>query len=388
MENKHLDSHFFRVTTLSPVHVGSGRKYMRGLDFVYENGSLLFLNNDAIWKAFPAKLPVISKHMADGNINEVEKLYNTLNVLSNPKNILFKADFPFKISEVFQMIADGFNRPMIPGSSIKGSLRSIILNKLHSGNGGHPLNENALVGRIDDSLFKYLQVTDTKWKSRTVLPVKVFSGDLGQNGKANAGRWKDARVKGHVNSFHQELFSFGYEIVPEEEESYCRLNFPSAEKAYNISHSNITIKGLDFFRNFDLIQTIKDYMENYFNKEIAYFKSFANRYLLGDDGRHDLIEFYKYLKNENSQNCSFVLRLGAGSGYYSITGDWQHDNHLVTHYIPKDKREELIAKTRKLTFEQVDEDKFQFTPLGFLLFEEISRVEYEAKMARWEIREE
>lgn len=378
MENKHLDSHFFRVTTLSPVHVGSGRKYMRGLDFVYKNGSLLFLNNDAIWKAFPAKLPVISKHMADGNINEVEKLYNTLNVLSNPKNILFKADFPFKISEVFQMIADGFNRPMIPGSSIKGSLRSIILNKLHSGNGGHPLNENALVGRIDDSLFKYLQVTDTKWKSRTVLPVKVFSGDLGDHHNPDSGQWKDASKGGHNKDFRENAFTSGYEVIPENKISYCRINHPSQEKARIVSRHDRDVIGMQFFQDNDLIMVAREYMKSYLDKEIAFFNHFENTGLLDAEGDNVVSGYFDWLIEQNNNPNSFLLRVGGGSGYYSISGDWKHRDHRVTERDLRTNQVKLPAKTRKLSF-QSTEDAYDFLPLGFLQFEEISYEVYKEK---------
>lgn len=383
MDNKHLNSHYFKVKTLAPVHVGSGRKYMQGLDFIYRDNTLYFLNNDAIWKAFPEKLPLISRHLVDGNIREVENLYNTLRVLQNNKFILFTADFPFKINEIFQMIHDGFNRPIIPGSSIKGSLRSVILNKLNNENGGHTLNEIALVGKIEDSLFKYLQVTDTRWKSKTVLPVKVFSGDLGYNGKSDSGQWKDKRDRGHTGEFHMDMFSTGYELVPEEEASFCRLNFPSSEKALNIKQNCPFVKGIRFFQNFDLFQSIKEYTENYLNKEIAFFTKFENKHFLGGDHKHDVIEFYKYLKNKNSLRHSFVLRLGAGSGYYSITGDWKYDNHLVTIFDHFENRKKLPAKTRKLTFQQLEEDQYQFTPLGFMLFQEINREEYEVNIARW-----
>lgn len=378
MENKHLNSHYFKVTTLAPVHVGSGRKYMQGLDFIYKEGSLLFLNNDAIWKAFPAKLSAISKNMADGNIRAVEELYDSLNILSNPKNILFKAKFPFRINEIFQMINDGFNRPMIPGSSIKGSLRSIILNKLYSENPGRELNEKNLVGNIDDSLFKYLQVTDTTWKSRTVLPVKVFSGDLGGQGNHDSGQWKDAFRGSHNIEFRENAFTSGYEVIPENKVSYCRINYPSQEKAHTVQRYDRAVIGMQFFQNYDLVTVARNYMNNYLTKEIAFFNHFENTGLLDEDGGNVISSYLDWLLEENSNPNCFLLRVGGGSGYYSVSGDWKHRDHIVTERDFRTRQEKLPAKTRKLSFQSIEEG-YDFLPLGFLLFEEIPHEVYNEK---------
>jgi hypothetical protein len=317
--------------------------------------------------------------MADGNIREVENLYHSLNIFSNAKNILLKVKFPFRINEIFQMINDGFNRPMIPGSSIKGSLRSIILNKLHHQNGERVLNERNLVGNIDDSLFKYLQVTDITWKSRTVLPVKVFSGDLGGQGNPDSGQWKDAFRGGHHKDFHENAFTSGYEVIPENKVRFCRINYPSQEKARTVQRYDREVRGMEFFQNYELSSVAREYMQKYLEKEIDFFNHFENAGLLDEEGGNVISGYFEWLLEENSRENSFVLRVGSGSGYYSVSGDWKHRDHRATERDSRTNQEKLPAKTRKLSF--LDQDGvYDFLPLGFLLFEEISREEYETKL--------
>jgi len=378
MDNKHLDNHFFKVTTLSPVHVGSGRKYMYGLDYIYNLKKIYFLNNDSIWKAFPEKLPAIAKHLADGNIAEVVNLYKGLGVFRDNKFILYGSDFPFNVNEIFQAISDGFNRPIIPGSSIKGSLRSIILNRLFRDNSDRELNERQLVGHIDDSLFKYLQVTDTTWKSRTVLPVKVFSGDMGNDNNHDFGQWKDAFRGGHSQEFHEQPFTSGYEVIPDEKISYCRMNWPSAEKTVSIRAYDRNVVGIQFFQHNDFKKAIKEYMNNYLAKEIAFFNHFENDGLLDDEGDNVISGFYNYLLEENKKPGCFILRIGSGSGYYSVSGDWKHQDHLTTERDFRHNQRKLPAKTRKLSFSVIEEG-YDFLPLGYVLFEEIDREQYEIK---------
>lgn len=379
MENKHLDSHYFKLSTLSPVHIGSGRKYMYGLDYIYSSKKLFFLNNDSIWKAFPNKLVEISKHLADGNISEVINLYKKLGVFNDNRFIIFQTDFPFRANEVFQAISDGFNRPIIPGSSIKGSLRSIILNRMYQENPGREMNERNLAGGIDDSLFKYIQVSDTTWKKRKVMPVKVFSGDLGNDRNPDMGQWKDAFRGGHNPMFREEDFTSGYEVIPDESYSYCRINWPSQRKAVNIRNFDRNVVGMNFFQNNDLIETIKNYTIEYLTKETDFFNHFENSGLMDDDDNNVISSYYDYLLEQNQKPGCFILRIGAGSGYYSVSGDWKHQDHLVTEIDLKTNRRKLPAKTRKISF-TVMEEGYDFLPLGYVLFEEISRELYASKI--------
>ena len=68
----------------------------------------------------------------------------------------------------------------------------------------------------------------------------------------------------------------------------------------------------------------------------------------------------------NRQANSCLLRVGAGVGYHSITGDWQLKSQ--DHFSDWNQRDHAIAnKTRKFAYTYSEgADDYIFYPMGFI----------------------
>ena len=101
-------------------------------------------------------------------------------------------------------------------------------------------------------------------------------------------------------------------------------------------------------------------MDKYLKREIAFFKD--SRF---DNVEHidKIIKSLNELKNRNEKSTGALLRLGQGTGFHAMTGDWQYDDHLW----PVDNHKGKVRfKTRKIAFTKSDNDEYTFYPMGFV----------------------
>lgn len=112
------------LTTLTPLHIGDGAELRQDFDFVAGDGKTYRLNEDAILSAFP------------------ERLKNQRGVYVLPGKMLHDEDFQNKDffryvlrgtprsvqsdARLRSFLKDAYDRPYIPGSSLKGALRTAL----------------------------------------------------------------------------------------------------------------------------------------------------------------------------------------------------------------------------------------------------------------------
>ncbi|MEM6337825.1 MAG: RAMP superfamily CRISPR-associated protein, partial [Bacteroidota bacterium] len=113
-----------RIETLTPVHIGSGVTLKRDIDFVVEGGdTTVVAQRDAIaWLAQqPADVVNRFTYNPDQFLNEIDGAQT----------------FPLAVrgagSTILAQLREASGRLLVPGSSIKGGLRSVILNYLWLG---------------------------------------------------------------------------------------------------------------------------------------------------------------------------------------------------------------------------------------------------------------
>lgn len=123
-----LKRHFdITITLLAPLHIGTGRELLRGYDYVPHRGRTWFLDTEAMLDAF------VDEH---GNFDE--------RILGRPAEELlddgdFREDNPIMQYSIAgrprstqegavlrEQIKDVFGRPYVPGSSLKGALRTVL----------------------------------------------------------------------------------------------------------------------------------------------------------------------------------------------------------------------------------------------------------------------
>jgi CRISPR-associated protein Csm5 len=159
---------------LSPIHIGDGNELRQDFDFVVYKGQTLRLNEDAILQAKEEKL----KPSRDGRYPPPGKLLEEADYRNGALFRYVLRGFPRSKrvdARVKTFIKDVYDRPYIPGSSLKGALRTALawtgwkevkprLDRSaigrHKSWAGQPL-EKKLFGRDPNhDLLRALQVSD------------------------------------------------------------------------------------------------------------------------------------------------------------------------------------------------------------------------------------
>lgn len=111
----------YKITLLSPVHIGSGDKLCKNIDYFSDETGTYLVDAD---KFFETLTPT-----------QIDELTNSRDIIEfmernrvNKKDFVKKKISPQKVtaSEINQCIKNSFEIPYIPGSSLKGALRTVI----------------------------------------------------------------------------------------------------------------------------------------------------------------------------------------------------------------------------------------------------------------------
>ena len=112
----------------------------------------------------------------------------------------------------------------------------------------------------------------------------------------------------------------------------------------------------------DLCDIINRHTMNYLTKELAFFEKFI-------DGTHadtikEAIDTLLHMFASLQPN-ECILKLGAGSGFHSITGDWQFDDFVSGELRREKDHQNNLPKSRKIAITQKGE-KCTFELMGFI----------------------
>jgi hypothetical protein len=367
-------THQLKLEVITPVHVGMGmeKKLLKGLDFVIDEkeGVYRVLNNDSILSNLERReIEIVSNYLAAGDFEAFSSFLNKRrSLIEKMTRYTWKSNFR-QATEIRQVSIDGDGKYYIPGSAIKGALRSIILTSLWNGRNGD-INTRHLMGGIENNLMRYLQVTDCYVDEKPgIYPVKVFSADMEKGQKI--GKWKDRSNGGHEEEFNNNRFVNHYEMLPD------GLNRPSATGEFRLNwggyeflkkqNRNITPNlekvfdqsvGIDY-----LFHSARKITQEHIQKEIEFFDIYQNWHL-GEDFFNEL----HWLLEQNTEP-SCLVRIGANVGWHSITGNWKFKSHVEA--VEKNRGyivggRERAFKTRKIGFDHDENAHVRFFLPGFI----------------------
>jgi CRISPR type III-A-associated RAMP protein Csm5 len=323
------DSREVTVEIVTPVHVGttSEKLMRRGTDFFYMNKNLYFVELSTLLKAAAKKgvrMDTVSNLLAENKVNDLQKyLFETLKI--NIDEVSYSViDNSFNPgNEIRPLIRTGLGHPYIPGSSIKGTLRSVLFNYLYdtqNTEGIYPNNlENELLGRFDQSIMRYIRVYDAPFviKDTDVYKIDLF------NLYNDTNNWDSNWKKG---------FNIIAECFMPKATSTFRLDF--ATPLATIIHENYkkgdllptNLKTALTKNPFDQVrQLINNYTRTHLEREIDFFRKYDNA-----DDTDLIIEKLENLLTYTEGSKSCLFRMAYGSGFHGITGDWRFKNHTST----------------------------------------------------------
>jgi hypothetical protein len=353
----------FNLEVLTPVHVGMGKEkdYIKGLDFIYKNHEYQILDQQKLLSGLPPnEIAAVSANLASGNMDEFSRYIQAKNLIT--KNMIqytWSSEYVASDREpIKRTMQDGMGRWFIPGSSLKGAIRSAIATILHKKDKLHDnINIESLLGKIENNVMRFVQVTDCITDGTPgIFPIKIFSADK------NGGAWKHERRGGHSEKFKPVGFVSFYEMLTDEISGHAtkgdfRINWGMNE--FMRQRKTGQVPNLDSIFNNNgidwLIEALRAQTSIFIKKEVEFFKKFENEFL--DYG--NFLDELVWLEEENRQTKDgCILRVGGNVGWHSITGDWRFDD--FSEAVEKNRghlvgKMEKAYKTRKLIF---DGDRF------------------------------
>jgi CRISPR-associated protein Csm5 len=358
------------IETITPVHIGSGILFQKDIEFLRIGEFLGIIDDKKVlkligeeqigtWVSMIEKgeplLPYLQKRSKDLDLEDVCS-----------RTMAFFAENVSNCLTLKEQIHTGTGKPYIPGSSIKGAVRTAIFNSLIHKSGS--VTEQQLKNRknyLDDSFIskklfgkdpnhdslRFLQITDAIFEQGDTIATNMMSMNHTE---------RSTRLDRKVSQLT--------EAVGEEVEAPFRISIDHKKLGENIKYKKI-FTNVDFLNSLPaLFKLINDHTLKLLQEERKVWNDLSNEHAVTE--YLEKIEELIALASPCGENEA-MLRLGHGSGWNFMTGAWPKDpkivpdDHLYEQIINRSRpgnqkkyAEYMFPKTRRM-----DEDGFL---LGFV----------------------
>lgn len=361
----------YKVTAqvLTPLSIGQGseKDWVYGVDYLvrtdpdYEKRLLLYHLD--LGKMYAAGIDVnrLSSYWANGDVGGVERLIgNKLEsvcdfVLPLPTGI-GKQGLKNPIKTFLRN--DLTNRPVLAGSSLKGALRSVLFSNLRTAD---QKDNKSVFGDMKDGtdFMRFIRVGDFEFEKTRLVNTKIFNL-YKENGQWQGGWKHSAANKEDDHSYNPIGFNTIYECLPPMAIAEGSIMFadtlfdrimeqPYREKKSKIMHSPIS----------ELCRRVNDHTWAYLEKEYDFFEKYEVDYT--NNILNAIGDVQNVINDCGTNSC--VLKMSAGSGFHSITGDWQYTEYIENGGKRLDrKRGGVLPKSRKIAVPGTS----LFLPMGFI----------------------
>lgn len=320
--------HNVKLETLTPVHIGSGNLLQNNVEFVEDN---IGEDGSDIYIIDPAKvINLIGVENIDTWVSTIERGENIKNMISrlgkraNPKSYSKRVITNFsKLNNkttLKECIHDGRGIAYIPGSSIKGAIRTAVLASLAMGQReelGSLINlknaktagsevEKRLFGQTPfENIFRFLHIGDAFFKKGCEMSQKTININITERNDLI-----DKKKSQLVEAIATDSISHFTIKFATEYHSLCRNNVSTMPKSINTIGK--------------LFCTINDHTLRLVDSEIRYWEEESKHYI-GAENYIDELYYIKSIIEECKSNSECVLRIGYGSGWRFITGAWTEE---------------------------------------------------------------
>ena len=397
------------LEVISPIHIGgaSENHFGIGMDVFWQNGVLYRVDLKDLAPFFDDRTTSMIATARSGKEIQRALLSKGLNIKQVAKEAW---DCPYQPEqdEVKALIRDGFGKRLIPGSSIKGALRSHLFRSMANSDANSLNGLKQTVKRADDGrrvkrpvsefekrlletdievntrkkeylqLLRFLQVSDFSFDTSEIHPVKIYN--LKRDRGEWYGAWKDRNSQRNSENNNEWMFSprgfvTHYEVIAKHQQSSGRIVFnePPNDGGYKSSYQAFMSK---FGQNFpgdkmmvyDLFSMVNQNTLDFIEQELEYFDEYVdNEYVIDNQ----ITPFYERLKEQVAHlKNACILRVGGGSSFHSITGNWLYKDHIESVEHPlrifMGGKIKNLTKSRKLTFQPTGDELPNFQPMGFI----------------------
>jgi CRISPR type III-A-associated RAMP protein Csm5 len=358
-----------QLETITPLHIGSGVQMMGNAEYVYfsDTKELVLVDEAKV-------LDLIGVDQIQIWVNLVEQgKEDFLQYLKQRKPNLRPSDIakrilplrgnirPERQNSLREQLHNGMGIPYLPGSSLKGAIRTAVFGSevLRFGRvaesdlfNGNRCNHNSLNSRIfgpnpNVDWFRMLQVGDTYFKVGTRA---TFANTLNRQGR-NA----DYEYKNEVKQLIEFIPSGSVAEVP------IQVTSKHLEQILRL-HPNYFKPTARNFNLPSLFEVIHKHTLRSLKREIDYFKE--KDILDAEEWVENLNDINNRAKSFTSKEC--LIRVGFGTGYLSMTGDWLDEMVQGELYDRVGNAARRNAKYSDFDMPKSRKMLFQGTPLGYI----------------------
>ena len=364
----------YEIEIISPVHIGSGNTLQRNIDYVVKDKKTYFIDKERVFSKFS-----IEDLKSISNIEHLREAFAKLFEREDIEKFTLFSSNTIPKNEVREFIRDPYGNPYIPGSSIKGAIRTIILKRL--ARSSSKIKETFF--NLKKEILKALNERNKRWArgllrkpsenlEKEFLNVKYGRQatphyDIGRTiliRDVNFRKENFDLYKAKVFSKKGELQNLLISVIALRSGSKAVSEFLIDLFLLNKIFARYKEKILDLeneIRNFNLAWIEKERralkLKMVHTKELEYvFES--------------VLDFYKELI-EKSKEGEVFLHLGYGVGWRGITGD------ILELAKPEDRKEILSAllkvkdKDFPVSRRFVELENGTFVPMGWIKLKKV-----------------
>ena len=339
--------HKVKIETLSSVHVGSGETLMNNCDYIVEGDSVYIISPEKLGQLIGTDQFTIDKWVAAINDNSFDNFLAThtqgagkdrfsSRVLANWATGEFKKD-----STLSTCIHDGRGLPYIPGSTIKGAIRTAItaslMKSIVDAEPNLPFEKsksklNRLFNKDEKlnpqyDIFRFLLISDAYFEIGSEAAVKLVL--LNQREKDELiDKNKAPQIVEVIDKEFDSIFTI---TIDKEKYDIVAHHCKNETKPNKIATWPNEMSSVD-----SLFKCINAQTKRRVDSEISYWEDYITE--SGKNGADDYIANLKSIKarvNSCREGKECVLRIGQGIGWRFITGAWAENLENFEDYIPK-----------------------------------------------------
>lgn len=377
------EQQLYRIKVINPLHVGDGIELNKGIDFATTSDHTVVYDLHKILRSFPKQIDELSEALEQGKVDQF-----LLEYASEELKDYIKASITgvSHASQIKSQLQDGMGRPMIPGSSIKGAIKSALFAERFK-------NETRL-----QQQYERMLINSPKWASQKLQGAIFSPKSRNKRTEPNYDVGRALRISDsffdddYLNVYRAKVFNLSGNSNPPYNIGWRDLTARPTDRGKNKLHpddaTDIAVLGISLdaestafrfsidpkiagklgFGDLD-IERISDLcnrhavermkQERHFYEDIARPVNEAQEFDL--DSLLQDAEIIQEQAQEllDSDESGFMLQVGWGGGWNNITGGHVPDSYLDdlrkkfglnAHYGKKYLFHPHFPKTRRIYF--------------------------------------
>lgn len=330
-----------RITNLTQVHIGSGETLQKDTDFIVrrngKDSDIYIIDPDRVGKIIGTDQRVLDQWIASIEKGDTNSFFDLFLKRAKPadyskRRITNYADDRRGMT-LKEFIHDGTGRPYIPGSSLKGAIRTAIIaflaskmpetvkerivgsladkhGKYRDEFGEHKSAENVMLGDTPNkNLMRFIRVGDAYYNKGIEMAVTQVS----LNQRKSYDCLIDKKRAQPVEAIGaEETSSFSLAIDKKKfDEVFAHRNDKDLKGMKSLPEEISTITGL--------FKVINDHTRRLVESEISYWRDLTQY-----QGAENYIEEMENILNAVNacKDGECVMRVGQATGWRFITGAW------------------------------------------------------------------